>query len=80
MLRLGVALVAVDAQYIAPCRRRQCVSLRSFQAPRMIKNSDSVSDEPRLEPTPSVVCKSRSVSVQHLLRRYISATAGAQNS
>jgi len=46
----------------------------------MIKNSDSVSDEPRLEPTPSVVCQSRSVSVQQLLQRYISATAGAQNS
>jgi len=47
------------------------------QAPRMVKYSDPVSDEPSIESTPSVVWQSRSVSVQHLLQRYISAMAGA---
>jgi hypothetical protein len=45
------------------------------QAPRMIMCSDPVSDESRLEPTPSVVCQSRSVSVQDLLQWYKRVTA-----
>jgi len=38
-------------------------------APRIIMYSDVVSDELRLEPTPSVEWQCRSVSVQHLLQR-----------
>jgi len=41
----------------------------------MIMCSDPVSDESRLEPTPSVVCQSRSVSVQDLLQWYKRVTA-----
>ena len=36
----------------------------------MMMYADSVSIAPHLEPKPSVVRKSRSVSVQHLLQRY----------
>jgi hypothetical protein len=53
------------------------------QAPRIIMYSDVVSDELRLEPTPSVEWQCRSVSVQDLLQRCIEAqrrvlTAGSR--
>ena len=69
MLRLGVALVAVDSKSIASHCRRQYFCLRSWQAPGIIMYSDPVLNESCLEPTPSVASQSRSLSVIHLLHR-----------
>jgi hypothetical protein len=60
--------------YAASGRRLGCSGLfvdrfALSQAPRIIMYSDVVSDELRLEPTPSVEWQCRPVSVQHLLQR-----------
>jgi hypothetical protein len=60
--RRGVGLVAVVSQYIATRCRSQYVSLRSLQAPRTIKNPNSVTSERPFEPTRSVVWLGPSVS------------------
>jgi hypothetical protein len=55
LLHVGVALVAMDSQSIAPCHRRQQVCLRISQDPNMLLNPDSVSGEAFRDSAPSAV-------------------------
>jgi hypothetical protein len=55
--RLGVALVAMVSLHIASHYRKLLVCLRSLQASTMMRYTDPVPDDARLEPTPSVVRK-----------------------
>ena len=68
-LHQDMSLVAMVSQHIASCYHRPLVCLHSLQAPRIMKDPDSVTSEARLEPNTLMVSHSRSVSVLHMHQR-----------
>jgi hypothetical protein len=70
MLRLGIALVAVDSYKVVSRHTTLYLCLRRVHAPRMILNPDHVSGEAFLDPNPSVVWQNRSASMMHRHQPY----------
>jgi len=73
---LGIVQVSVVSYHMALHRCIEYVYLHKLEALILMMDHDSVTNEPHLEPRPSVVQQCRSVSVQHRSTG-ISAIAGA---